>query len=50
LVKNPLECAEGEITQKFMSRLERKLIEAPNDWLWTHNRWKHKKEQSSVIV
>ncbi|MEN9609834.1 MAG: hypothetical protein RLZZ628_648 [Bacteroidota bacterium] len=44
LVKNPLECVEGEITQKFMSRLERKLIEAPNDWLWTHNRWKHKKQ------
>lgn len=50
LVRNPLECAEGEITKKFMARLERKLIENPNNWLWTHNRWKHKKQMSAPLL
>lgn len=36
--------AEGEITQRFMKKLEEVLHEAPENWLWSHKRWKRKKE------
>ena len=31
------------ITNNFIKRLEDKIIEEPNSYLWSHNRWKHKK-------
>ena len=34
---------ENEITRKYMELLEKKIIEKPEFWLWTHNRWKHKR-------
>lgn len=33
--------SELEITKKYFSILEQKIKEAPEYWLWTHNRWKH---------
>ncbi|MCB8994373.1 MAG: lysophospholipid acyltransferase family protein [Bacteroidales bacterium] len=36
---------EYEITDKFFSLLEKQITEAPAYWLWTHNRWKHNKEE-----
>ena len=33
----------GYITNNFIKRLEDKIIEEPNSYLWSHNRWKHKK-------
>lgn len=35
--------SENEITRKYMELLENKIIEKPEFWLWTHNRWKHKR-------
>lgn len=32
----------GEITDRYAQRLERRIMGAPQYWLWTHNRWKHK--------
>jgi KDO2-lipid IV(A) lauroyltransferase len=40
---NPLETAPGEITQKFMERLEMQIRQDPSNWLWSHRRWKLKK-------
>ncbi len=39
---NPGECVDGEITSRFMKTLEAQLKDRPEDWLWTHKRWKHK--------
>lgn len=36
--------APGELTQKYMAAVERNIQEAPGNWLWTHRRWKHRRE------
>ena len=33
----------GEITESHLRMLERDIQKAPQYWLWTHRRWKHKK-------
>ncbi|MDC1063481.1 lysophospholipid acyltransferase family protein [Flavobacteriales bacterium] len=42
--ENPKTSNFGDITNKFFNRLEEKIKEEPNNYLWSHNRWKHKKE------
>ncbi|MCD4681158.1 MAG: lysophospholipid acyltransferase family protein [Bacteroidales bacterium] len=34
---------ENEITEKYMRLLEKSIIEQPDNWLWSHRRWKHKR-------
>lgn len=33
-----------EITNRYVNHLEKKIVEAPQFWMWSHRRWKHKKE------
>lgn len=33
--------AEGDITKIYMAHLEKKIREKPEDWLWSHKRWKN---------
>lgn len=33
------------ITDKVIKTLEDSIVEKPEYWLWSHNRWKHKREQ-----
>jgi Kdo2-lipid IVA lauroyltransferase/acyltransferase len=40
ICENPGELAEGDITRMYMTRLEQKIVAQPNDWLWSHKRWK----------
>ncbi len=47
LTENPSTTKEGEITEKNTRRLEQQILEAPEYWLWTHKRWKLKKELKS---
>lgn len=35
---------QAEITQKYMSVLEEKILQKPSDWLWSHRRWKYEKD------
>ncbi|MBK7232237.1 MAG: lysophospholipid acyltransferase family protein [Saprospiraceae bacterium] len=44
LCENPSTIPKGELTQMFMSRLEKTILKNPSDWLWSHKRWKHVKE------
>lgn len=41
--------AEYEITDKFLQMLEKQIRERPAFWLWTHDRWKHKKSDFDRI-
>ena len=43
LEDNPQESKDGDITKKFFKRLEKQINDDPNNYLWSHNRWKHKK-------
>ncbi|MFT4032298.1 MAG: lysophospholipid acyltransferase family protein [Siphonobacter sp.] len=36
---------EGALTERYVRWLEARLREEPALWLWSHNRWKHKREQ-----
>ena len=41
---DPTMTEEYEITTKFMHMLEQNILERPEFWLWSHNRWKHSKK------
>jgi KDO2-lipid IV(A) lauroyltransferase len=32
--------AAGEITERYARAVERAVLAAPADWLWSHRRWK----------
>ncbi|MDA3818718.1 MAG: lysophospholipid acyltransferase family protein [Prolixibacteraceae bacterium] len=47
LFEEPAQTSDYEITDGFMKRLEKSISESPHQYLWTHKRWKYKKEKSS---
>ncbi|MCE1200099.1 MAG: hypothetical protein LWW85_14110 [Marinilabiliales bacterium] len=38
-----------EITEKSTRLIEKRIIERPELWLWSHKRWKHKREQKESV-
>ncbi len=40
---NPGNSAHGFITETTTRMLEQEILKAPQFWLWTHRRWKHKR-------
>ncbi|MDQ3192424.1 MAG: lysophospholipid acyltransferase family protein [Bacteroidota bacterium] len=44
LTDNPSQHKPGEITSLFMNALQDEIIRAPEFWLWSHKRWKHKRK------
>ena len=41
---NPKETADNEILETFTKRLEKEINIDPTIWLWSHRRWKHKRQ------
>lgn len=41
---------KGWITQKYTRLLEKSIMEKPQYWLWTHKRWKRKREAHEELV
>ncbi len=41
----PKQTIEGEITQTFAQTLEQIILQKPEDWLWTHRRWKMRRAE-----
>lgn len=39
----PVQTAEGTLSELHTRKLEKNIIEQPENWLWSHRRWKHKK-------
>ncbi|MGX7666020.1 lysophospholipid acyltransferase family protein [Flavobacterium pedocola] len=35
-----------QLSEQFIKKVEQQIYEAPEFYLWTHKRWKHKKEKS----
>lgn len=35
---------QGELLQRYVSFMEQQVKEQPANWLWTHRRWKYKRE------
>lgn len=36
--------SEGEITEAYVRFLEESIKKQPENWMWTHNRWKHARQ------
>jgi KDO2-lipid IV(A) lauroyltransferase len=43
LSDNPIEVPNYAITDDFIKRVEKQIYEAPEYYLWTHKRWKHRR-------
>jgi KDO2-lipid IV(A) lauroyltransferase len=44
---NSAEAPDFEITEKYMQLLEKTIRRNPAGYLWTHNRWKYKRDRQS---
>ena len=44
---NPKETADGQIMEQYVRCVERFINENPDNWLWSHRRWKHHRPQKS---
>lgn len=49
LHENPKDSEYGEITELYVRRLEKQVMEQPEHWLWSHRRWKRKKPDDVVV-
>ena len=45
ITDSPKDLPDGDITRIFFKHLEESIREAPQYYLWTHNRWKRTKEE-----
>jgi len=43
LADNPKDFEDFKITEKYLQEVEKQILEAPEYYLWTHKRWKHRK-------
>ena len=43
---NPKETASGEIMERYVRCVERFIEANPDNWLWSHRRWKHERPQT----
>ena len=46
---NPSEYPNYEITDKFLKLVENQIKEAPEYYLWTHKRWKHRNQAPNNV-
>lgn len=47
IVDNPKEMKDGEIMERYVRSLERFIQSNPDNWLWSHRRWKHSRNQQA---
>lgn len=48
MAENPIEYPDYEITDEFLKRVEKQIHEAPQYYLWTHKRWKHRNKNKTT--
>lgn len=45
LEDDPANTISGEITENYMHTLEQLILNKPEDYLWSHRRWKHSRDK-----
>lgn len=45
---DPVNTTSGELTEKYMHRLEQLILDKPEDYLWSHRRWKHSRQKTAT--
>jgi len=48
IATHPQQLGEYEITDAYFGMLEESIRQAPEFWLWTHNRWKRTREEFNL--
>lgn len=48
LTESPKETAEFEITENYIRLVEKQILRKPELYLWSHKRWKHKRETQTL--
>ena len=46
LADDPKSMVKGEIMERYVRRVEQFILAEPDNWLWSHRRWKHHRNQS----
>ena len=46
---NTEERTEGKITSAYMKKLENDILKKPENWLWSHRRWKRKRKKQIMF-
>ena len=49
ITEEPKQMPESEITRIYMENLEKIIKQHPENWLWSHRRWKIKPNEKSII-
>jgi KDO2-lipid IV(A) lauroyltransferase len=49
-IMNPNNFSAGELTESHTKKLEKDIRQQPETWLWTHRRWKHKRNTKNYFV
>lgn len=49
LADNPGSLPEGEITRRYAAKIESIIREKPENWLWSHRRWKKKRAEMESV-
>ncbi len=49
LIEDPDELSELDITRAYADRLEAGILKHPDDWLWSHKRWKWRRAGNEII-
>ena len=47
ITDNPKEMKDGEIMEKYVRCVERFIQDNPDNWLWSHRRWKHERPEKA---
>ena len=47
ITESAKEMNENEITDVYIEKLEEAIKKRPHNWLWSHKRWKHKREKQA---
>lgn len=50
ITDKPKEEPEGYITREFARLLEQDILKNPDSWLWSHNRWKRRMDESKESI
>lgn len=50
ITKDAKNTADFEITEKYTRLLEKSIIDHPEYWLWSHNRWKRTYEEWLTVI
>jgi len=48
ITDNPTKTNTNEITETYVRLLEKTILRNPDNWLWSHRRWKHKREGAAA--